>query len=117
MRELDAEFRAAEFAIEANDASERFLVRVRIESEAHRGNPTRRLDRGGLGDRQPQIGQGIGPEMNRVPALGLPSCEAYWHIGESTMRLSSVNPRSVMGENSLLAVIPSALVGSSSDQV
>jgi hypothetical protein len=28
------------------------------------------------------------------------------------MRLSSVNPRSVMGENSLLAVIPSALVGS-----
>src|SRR6476620_157824 len=40
--------------------------------------------------------------------LGWPSCEAYWHIGESTIRLFSVNPRRVMGENSLLAVIPSA---------
>jgi hypothetical protein len=40
--------------------------------------------------------------------LGLPSCDAYWHIGESTIRLSSVNPRNVIGENSLLAVIPSA---------
>src|SRR4051794_20729069 len=38
-------------------------------------------------------------------SLASPSCDAYWHIGDSTMRLSSVNPRSVIGENSLQSVI------------
>src|SRR3954469_4781449 len=45
-------------------------------------------------------------------SLASPSCDAYWHIGDSTMRLSSVMPRSVIGENSLQSAIAIGLFGS-----
>src|SRR3954451_3010820 len=45
-------------------------------------------------------------------SLASPSCDAYWHIGDSTIRLSSVRPRSVIGVNSLLSAIAIGLFGS-----
>src|SRR6185503_19327433 len=38
-------------------------------------------------------------------SLAKPSVEAYWHIGERTMRLSRVSPRSLIGVNSLASDI------------
>ena len=37
--------------------------------------------------------------------MALPSSEAYWHIGATTIRLDKVNPRNVIGEKSLLAMV------------
>ena len=67
MRELHAEFRGAELTIETNDMSERLLVRIRVEAQAHGRNAPGRLDRCSLGDREPKIGQRVGAEMNGVP--------------------------------------------------
>jgi hypothetical protein len=40
-----------------------------------------------------------------------PSSDAYWHIGETTMRFASVNPRMVKGENrtDVIVAIPRCL--------
>src|SRR5664280_2757230 len=44
------------------------------------------------------------PRCIRCQSLAEPSVELYWHIGETTTRLGSVRPRSVMGENRTLAI-------------
>jgi hypothetical protein len=36
--------------------------------------------------------------------LAEPLSELYWHIGDTTTRLGSVSPRSVIGENRALAI-------------
>ena len=35
-------------------------------------------------------------------AVASPRSAEYWHIGDTTMRLGSVTPRSVAGENNAL---------------
>src|SRR3984957_4260818 len=44
------------------------------------------------------------PRCIRCQSLAEPSLEFYWHIGDTTTRLGSVSPRSVMGENRTLAI-------------
>ena len=67
MRQLHAEFSGAELTIEANDMSQRFLMRIRVEPQAHGRNASGRLDRGGLGDRKPQVCKRVGAKMNGMP--------------------------------------------------
>src|SRR3954470_10749524 len=42
------------------------------------------------------------PRWTMCHSLAWPSCEEYWHIGDTTIRLERVTPRSVMGENRTL---------------
>src|SRR5436305_13420260 len=38
----------------------------------------------------------------KCQSLASPSCEEYWHIGATMMRLASVKPRKAIGENRAL---------------
>src|SRR5690349_13394343 len=40
------------------------------------------------------------PRCMRCQSVALPFSALYWHIGETTMRFASVNPRNVIGEKS-----------------
>src|SRR6202050_4082092 len=44
------------------------------------------------------------PRCMRCQSFAEPLLELYWHIGDTTTRLGSVSPRSVMGENRTLAI-------------
>src|SRR5579863_1677298 len=44
------------------------------------------------------------PRCIRCQSFAEPLLELYWHIGETTTRLGSVSPRSVIGENRTLAI-------------
>src|SRR3984885_7947180 len=44
------------------------------------------------------------PRCIRCQSLAEPLSELYWHIGDTTTRLGSVSPRSVIGENRTLAI-------------
>src|SRR5580658_9297119 len=45
------------------------------------------------------------PRCIRCQSFAEPSLELYWHIGDTTTRLGSVSPRSVIGENRTLAIL------------
>src|SRR5271163_3192732 len=45
------------------------------------------------------------PRCIRCQSLAEPLLELYWHIGDTTTRLASVSPRSVIGENRTLAIL------------
>ena len=51
------------------------------------------------------------PRWTRCHSLGAPSADEYWHIGDTTTRFASVNPRSVNGANIGGAAEPSARRG------
>src|ERR1700753_1942722 len=61
------------------------------------------------------------PELASMPrwvmcqSLAQPSLALYWHIGETTMRLSSSTPASLMGENSE-AAMNTPLIGGKSER-
>src|SRR5580658_1638256 len=50
------------------------------------------------------------PRCIRCQSFAEPLSELYWHIGETTTRLGSVNPRSAIGENRTLAIVTDPLV-------
>src|SRR5271168_4666410 len=50
------------------------------------------------------------PRCIRCQSFAEPLSELYWHIGETTTRLGSVRPRSVIGENRTLAIVTDPLV-------
>src|SRR3954463_14851051 len=46
------------------------------------------------------------PRWTKCQSLMLPSSAEYWHIGETTMRLGSVTPPSVMGVKRVAGMRP-----------
>src|SRR6202142_237666 len=51
------------------------------------------------------------PRCIRCQSLAEPLSELYWHIGDTTTRLGSVSPRSVIGENRTLDINRNPLLG------
>lgn len=47
------------------------------------------------------------PRCTRCQSSGMPSSAQYWHIGDTTTRLTSVSPRSVSGANIGGGTLPS----------
>ena len=50
----------------------------------------------------------ICPQWIRCQSVAPPSSAEYWHIGDTTMRLGSATPRSAMGSNRCMEVLPAA---------
>ena len=50
----------------------------------------------------------IWPQWIRCQSVAQPCSAEYWHIGETTIRLRSATPRSVMGSNRCMGVLPAA---------
>ncbi len=102
MRELHRDRGLGVLAHRGDDRLQRRFGGVVAQAEAARRDAADRLDGGGLDaehrcPRQRQI-----VDVGEVPVIGLAVVAEYWHIGATMMRLGSVRPRSLIGENRAL---------------
>ena len=104
VRELNAELGHAVPAAEIDHALERRFVVVAVQAEAAMRDAPDRRDVRCLGHDQSGRAHRELAQMHEMPVVREPCSELYWHIGETTMRLGSVRPRSWSGAKRALVM-------------